>query len=121
MKESKLGHFESLSGYFENYFPNVDPHVVGNPVFTNNGTADLEEKGLSGYSVWVGYQHKGSRSSSKALKKMKAFIYAEVLLAFEEFIIESGETFENPEVVVEDFTATTDMVRLYAVTSSNKE
>lgn len=121
-KESELrGHFEDLSSYFENYFPNVDPHVVGNPVFTNNGTADLERKGLSGYSVWVGYQHKGSGASSKIFeKKMKAFIYAEVIPAFEEFITESGETFENPEVIVEDFTATTDMVRLYAVTSSNK-
>lgn len=120
-KESELrGHFEDLSSYFESYF-NVDPHVVGNPVFTNNGTADLERKGLSGYSVWVGYHHKGSGASSKVFeKKMKAFVYAEVIPAFEEFIAESGETFENPEVIVEDFTAATDMVRLYAVTSSNK-
>ena len=116
MKESKLGHFESLSGYFENYFPGVDPRVA---VFTNNGTADLEEKGLSGYSVWVGYRHKGSRSSSVSEKKMKAFIRNEVIPAFEEFITESGETFET-EAVVEDFTSTTDMVRIYAVTS-NKE
>lgn len=115
MKESKLGRFENISDYFRNYFPNVDPHVVGNPVFTNNGTADLEEKGLSGYSVWVGYKHKGSRSSSVFEKKMKAFIRNEVIPAFEEFITESGETFENTEVVVEDFTSTTDMVRLYAV------
>ena len=119
MKDNNVKHFESLKGYFENYFPNVDSHVVGNPVFTNNGTADLEEKGLSGYSVWVGYKHKGSRSSSVFEKKMKAFVYAEVIPAFEEFITESGETFET-EVVVEDFTSTTDMVRLYAVTS-NKE
>ena len=112
MKESKLGHFENISSYFRNYF-NVDPHVA---VFTNNGTADLEEKGLSGYSVWVGYKHKGSRSSKVSEKKMKAFIRNEVIPAFEEFITESGETFENPEVVVEDFTSTTDMVRLYAVT-----
>lgn len=121
-KESEIrGHFEDLSSYFENYFPNVDPHVVGNPVFTDNGTADLERKGLSGYSVWVGYQHKGTGAPSKIFeKKMKAFVYAEVIPAFEEFIAESGETFENPEVIVEDFTAATDMVRLYAVTSSNK-
>ena len=121
-KESEIrGHFEDLSSYFENYFPNVDPHVVGNPVFTDNGTADLERKGLSGYSVWVGYQHKGNGAPSKIFeKKMKAFVYAEVIPAFEEFIAESGETFENPEVIVEDFTAATDMVRLYAVTSSNK-
>ena len=121
-KESEIrGHFEDLSSYFENYFPNVDPHVVGNPVFTDNGTADLERKGLSGYSVWVGYQHKGNGAPSKVFeKKMKAFVYAEVIPAFEEFIAESGETFENPEVIVEDFTAATDMVRLYAVTSSNK-
>ena len=120
MKDN-VKHFESLKGYFENYFPNVDSHVVGNPVFTNNGTADLEEKGLSGYSVWVGYKHKGGRSSKVFEKKMKAFVYAEVIPAFEEFIAESGETFENSEVIVEDFTSTTDMVRLYAVTSSNKE
>ena len=119
MKQIK--HFEDLSRYFKNYFPNVDPHVVGNPVFTNNGTADLERKGLSGYSVWVGYKHKSSGASSKIFeKKMKAFVYAEVIPAFEEFI-KSGETFENPEVIVDDVTATTDMVRLYAVTSSNKE
>ena len=118
----KDNHFESLSGYFENYFPNVDPHVVGNPVFTNNGTADLERKGLSGYSVWVGYHHRSSGASSKVFeKKMKTFVYAEVIPAFEEFITESGETFENSEVVVEDFTSTTDMVRLYAVTASNRE
>lgn len=107
-------HFENISGYFENYF-NIDPHVVGNPVFTNNGTADLERKGLSGYSVWVGYKHKGGASSKIFEKKLKAFVYGEVIPAFEEFITESGETFET-EVAVEDFTATTDMFRLYAVT-----
>ena len=112
-----MKHFENLSSYFRNYFPNVDPHVVGNPVFTNNGTADLEEKGLSGYSVWVGYKHKGGRSSKVFERKTKAFVYAEVIPAFEEFITESGETFENPEVIVEDFTAATDMFRIYAVTN----
>lgn len=111
---------KDLSSYFKNYFPNVDPHVVGNPVFTNNGTADLERQGLSGYSVWVGYHHKGSGASSKVFeKKMLAFVFSEVVPAFEEFITESGETLlENPEVIVEDFTAATDMVRLYAVTRS---
>ena len=104
-------HFENISGYFENYF-NIDPHVVGNPVFTNNGTADLERQGLSGYSVWVGYKHKGSRSSSVFEKKLKAFVYGEVIPAFEEFITKSGETFEK--VIVEDFTSTTDMFRLYS-------
>ena len=121
-KESEIrGHFENLASYFENYFPNVDPHVVGNPVFTDNGTADLERKGLSGYAVWVGYQHKGTGASSKVFeKKMKAFVYAEVIPAFEEFIAESGEVFESPEVIVDDYIAQTDMIRLYAITSSNK-
>lgn len=107
---------KSIANYFENYFPNVDPHV-GDPVFTNNGTADLERQGLSGYSVWVGYRHKGSRSSKVFERKTLAFVYAKVVPAFEKFLTESGET---SKVVVEDFTAATDMFRLYAVTRSGK-
>ena len=110
----KNEHFENISSYFRNYFSNVDPKIVGNPVFTNNGTADLERQGLSGYSVWVGYHHKGGASSKVFLRKTLAFVYNEVIPAFKKFITESGE---NSEVVVEDFTSTTDMFRLYAVTN----
>ena len=113
----KNEHFENISSYFRNYFSNVDPKIVGNPVFTNNGTADLERQGLSGYSVWVGYHHKGGASSKVFLRKTLAFVYARVVPAFEEFITKSGET---SKVIVEDMSAATDMFRLYAVTSSNK-
>ena len=70
-------------------------------IFTNNGCTDLENKGIKGVYLWVGYKHSKARWLSK---KLQNFAYI-VKLKMEDLYRKSA--------IVEDFTPSTDMYRIY--------
>ena len=70
-------------------------------IFTDNGCTDLERKGLKGVYLWVGYKHSKARWLSK---KLPDFTYI-VKLKMEDIYRKTA--------VVEDFTTSTDMYRIY--------
>ena len=70
-------------------------------VFTDNGCTDLERKGIKGVYLWVGYKYSKGRWLSK---KLPHFAYRVKW--------KMQEIFGKP-VVIEDFTTSTDMYRIY--------
>ena len=80
-------------------------------VFTNNGVADLDKKGLTGYYVWVGYVHAGRNGRSDP-KRMRAI--ENKLEDIAEALADIAKGDVN-DVVIEDFTRSFDMYRLYIV------
>lgn len=78
-------------------------------VITDGGSPDLEEKGLSGYYVWVGYKFasRTGRSDPKRMKGVQNKLY-DIAKALAEVTKRNVN-----EVVVEDFVRPMDMYRLY--------
>ena len=70
-------------------------------IFTDNGCTDLVCKGIKGVYLWVGYKHSKARWLSK---KLQNYAYI-VKLKMEDLYRKSA--------VVEDFTPSTDMYRIY--------
>lgn len=92
------------SGHFEfKRYNNLPDRVVS----TDNGAYDLEQKGLSGYYVWIGYKHNAKGSTEPKMKKIVEDTARDVAHRMEaEF---------GGKVVVEDKWNTTDMYRVYSI------
>lgn len=70
-------------------------------IFTDNGCTDLENKGIKGVYLWVGYKHSKARWLSK---KLPSFVYT---------VKRKMQQIFGKPVEIEDFTTSTDMYRLY--------
>ena len=119
---NKMGHFEPMSDYFRNYFPQYDPGVIGEVVFTGDDMfGDLERQGLNGYGVWVGYQHDMRGAPNRRyFAHVTDVVYNEVVPAFEEFVVE-GLGGDPDKIVVENLENRYDMYRLYYITDQTAE
>lgn len=113
--EGARGHIEPLSKYFRNLFPQYNPGKIGEVVFTGDDMFwGLESKGLTGYGVWVGYQHDMQGSpNSEYFAHVTDVVYNEVLPAFKDFVAKRGG--DPDRVVVENRRHDTDMYRLYYI------
>lgn len=70
-------------------------------IFTNNGCADLERKGISGVYLWVGYKYSKKR---QLRTKLPNFAYMVKM--------KMQQIYGKP-VVMDDFTSSMSMYRLY--------
>ena len=70
-------------------------------VFTDNGCTDLDSKGIKGVYLWVGYKYSKGRWLSKKLPNFAYTVKRKM-----------QQIFGKP-VIIEDFTTSTDMYRLY--------
>lgn len=116
ISEGEKGHIVPLSNYFRKLFPQYNPGKIGEVVFTGDDMFwGLESKGLTGYGVWVGYQHDmHGAPNSEYFAHVTDVVYNEVLPAFKEFVV--NELGGNPDrVVVENRRHDTDMYRLYYI------
>lgn len=82
---------------------------------TDNGAYDLEKKGIDGCYVWVGYEHKGSRSEAKMAKVVKDAAYDIVAPALAKLCGKSVD-----DVKIENHIDSSDMYRVWIASSDGE-
>lgn len=73
-------------------------------VLTDNGAADLEAKGINGYYVWIGYEHKAWASE----RKMNALV-ATTAQNIAKYLSKTYST----QAIIQDYIKDLDMYRVY--------